>query len=289
VNVGSLVRRILGARGNLRKIRFREAGRVLEWYVPDDTLWLAVKDNLVLSDYEQMGISLPAIKGLVIDAGANVGLFSLRAALYADRVVALEPHPEILPILRLNMFRSASFNVEVRPKALWIDSTGVELVEGQDSAGSSVFGTSGRRFQVESTTLDDLVEEVGKVELLKLDIEGAEFQVLLGCQSETLAQISAIVAEVHLEERAAMLPALVERLRGFGFETVVRERPIHYWRESMRRTITGWSDVVGLTPLKISVITIYSLVGLGRALSLPVEPERDRLKLLYAVRENPSA
>jgi FkbM family methyltransferase len=282
--MGSLTRRMLGAKGNLRRIRLREAGRVVEWYVPDDALWLAVKDNLILREYEQLGISLSAVRGCVIDAGANVGLFCMRAALYADRVIALEPHPEVSLLLRLNAIRNAICNIDVRRTALWTDSAGVQLTEGPSSGAASLYGGTGRKFDVESATLDDLVSDVGEIELVKLDIEGAEFPVLLDCRAETLSHISAIVAEIHLERGDAHLPALVERLEACGFTTAIREPPIHYWIESMRRTISNWPAVMGLTPLKMIIVAIYSAAALGRVLGLPFEPEAEKLKLLFAVR-----
>ena len=45
-----------------------------------------------------------------------------------------------------------------------------------------------------------------------------------------------------------------------------------------------WSKVEGLILLKLAVIIIYTLVGLGRVLGLPVEPEAESLRFLYAVR-----
>ncbi len=284
MDVGSLVRQLLGARGNLRKVRFREQGRELECYVPDDTIWIAVKDNLVLREYDLMGVQLDDIRGVIVDAGAHAGLFSLRAAVAAQRVVALEPNPEMEALFRLNVTRNASSNVQILPKALWVDEAGVELVEGSHSAASSVFANGGRRFRAGSLTLDSLVASLGHIDLLKLDIEGAEFPVLCGCSPETLASISAIVAELHLERAGTMLPKLVGHLTASGFTVLVRESPLHYWRESMGQAMDSWSKVEGLVLLKLAVIIIYTLVGLGRMLGLPLEPEAEKLKFLYAVR-----
>ncbi len=288
MDVGSLIRQLLGARGNLRKVRFREQGRQLECYVPDDTLWIGAKDNLVIREYDLMGVQLDAIRGVIVDAGAHAGLFSLRAAVSAQQVVALEPHPEMEALLRLNVTHNASKNIQVLPKALWVDEAGVELVEGSHSAASSVFGNGDRRFRVGSLTLDSVVASVGYVDLLKLDIEGAEFPVLCECQPETLARISSIVAELHLESRSTMLPMLVKHLTAAGYVVTVRETPLHYWRESMRQTLDSWSKLEGLISLKLAVIVIYTLVGLGRIVGLPVEPDAEKLKFLYAVQPEKS-
>jgi FkbM family methyltransferase len=284
VDVGAVVRRLLGGRGNLRRIRFHEGKRFIEWYVPDDSLWIAVKDNLVLREYEHLGIDLGQVYATVIDAGAHVGLFALRAAVNARKVIALEPHPELHGLLRMNILGNGFDNIEAVPKALWVDGKEIDLIEHSHSAEASVFGKGGRAFHVETTTLDAVVRDAGRVDLLKLDIEGAEFEVLCGCSQETLAQIDRIVAELHLAGRASRLPDLVRRLQSCGFQVGVREQPVHYWGESISRALRSWQDVESLTALKLAVLIVYSLVALGRIVSLPVEPDASKLKFLYAVR-----
>jgi FkbM family methyltransferase len=287
VDVGAVIRKALGERGDLRKIRFREAGRLLEWYVPDDSIWMAVKDNLVVREYERCGINLSAAQGTVIDAGANAGLFALRAAVHARKVIALEPHPSLHELLRLNIRHNAVQNIEALSKALWVGDDGVELVEGVHSGNASIFGGRGRRFQVESMTLDSLVANVGSVDLLKLDIEGAEFAILSDSRPETLAQISNIVAELHLEGREWMLPRTIEHLQTSGFRVTVRDQPIRYWRETVDHTLGGWHDLAGLVALKTAVLWIYSLAALARWMSVPRALQSDNLKFLYASRTPP--
>ena len=73
-------------------------------------------------------------------------------------------------------------------------------------------------------TLDDLVQNAGleRIDLLKMDIEGAEYPVLLSTAPETLARVRCLVLEYHEFEAAAWRPAmLVEHLQAQGFETAV--------------------------------------------------------------------
>lgn len=285
MDVGAAIRRSLGERGDLRKIRFREGGQSLQWYVPDDSIWMAVKDNLVVREYERCGINLSTFDGTVIDAGANAGLFALRAAVHAKRVIALEPHPVLCELLRLNIRQNAAPNVEALSTALWVGDGGVELIEGMHSGNSSVLGGRGRRFEVGSISLDTLVADVGTVDLLKLDIEGAEFAVLSESRPETLAQISNIVVELHLQGREGLLPPLIEHLDESGFRVTVRDQPIRYWRETVNHTLGGWHDLAGLATLKTAVLLIYSVAALARVISIPAELlVADKLKFLYASR-----
>ena len=69
---------------------FREEGVELRCTVNEDNLWIAVKDNLLLAEYEREGVSLRDVSGVVVDAGAHVGVFSLLASVHARSVVAIE-------------------------------------------------------------------------------------------------------------------------------------------------------------------------------------------------------
>jgi FkbM family methyltransferase len=285
VDAGSLIRRVLGERGDLRRIRFREGSRSIECFVPDDSIWIAVKDNLLLHEYERMGINLNAVRGTVLDAGAHAGLFTLRAAVNAERVIALEPNPDMYAILRMNVARNGVQNVETLSRALWTDSGHIDLVEGAHSAATSVFATGQRRFRVEAATIEDVLAGVGQVDLLKLDIEGAEFGVLRSTSPETRERISAIAAELHLNGRPAELPELVQHLLSCGYRVSVLEQPLHYWRDSMVHTLRSWRNLESQTSLKVAVIAIYSLAAAARMLAFRVEADPPELKFLYAVRD----
>jgi FkbM family methyltransferase len=69
--------------------------------------------------------------------------------------------------------------------------------------------------RVLTVTLDDLVQNAGleRIDLLKMDIEGAEYPVLLSTAPETLARVRCLVLEYHEFEAEAWRPAmLVEHL-----------------------------------------------------------------------------
>ena len=88
-----------------------EGGVYFRCKVNEDSLWGAVKDNLVLAEYEREGVRLQALSGVVLDAGAHVGTFALLASVHAKRVVALEAHPENYSMLQHNISRNHTTNV----------------------------------------------------------------------------------------------------------------------------------------------------------------------------------
>jgi FkbM family methyltransferase len=278
----------IGDRGRTRRITFNAAGQAFQADVGEDTLWVAVKDVLLLSEYERAGIRLAEMSGTVVDAGAHLGLFALLASAHAEKVFAFEAHPENFAALTANIARNGRGNIVPRQCAVWSAPGRVQLVEGPHSGAGSILAGDGRAFDVEAETLDSIVAETGPVDLLKIDIEGAEFDVLDHASEATLRQISTIVGELHLEGRLERLSPTVARLRDAGFSVVVRRPPIAHWRESMRALIRNRRRLRREHRLRFTVAAVYTLVALVRPMLPPrSRPEtRDQLAFLYARRSS---
>jgi FkbM family methyltransferase len=274
---------LIGDRGRVRSVSFREGSRAFRARVNEDNLWGAVKDNLVLAEYERAGIRLEGAHGVVIDAGAHVGLFSLLASAHARTVVALEAHPSNFALLAANVADNEAENVDARQRALWSEQGSVDLVEGPQSGAGSILGGEGRAITVVADTLDSIVAETGPVDLLKLDIEGAEFAVLEHASDETLHRIGAIVAELHLEGQQERLAPTLDRLRESGFAVVVRRPPSAHWRESMHAVLRSRSRLRRELRLRLAVVALYSLIAALRPVWKP-EATDDELLFLYATR-----
>ena len=127
---------------------------------------------------------------VVVDIGANVGYFSLLAADLvgpAGTVYAVEPEPQNNAILRKNVHLNSYSNVRVIEKAVSNRTGPVQLfLSALDNGSHSISDAAARGVagdvQVAATTLDDLLEDEGwpKVDLVKIDVEGAEMLVLEG-------------------------------------------------------------------------------------------------------------
>ena len=127
-----------------------------------------------------------------VDVGANVGLFSCLAARRGKRVVAIEPLRENQDYLYRNILDNDLTEIEVftmgvsRTHGLLTlhgGGTGASLVPGWAAAPEA------RRATIALTTLDTLLGSrfVGERLLIKIDVEGAEMDVLQGAQ-ETLSR-----------------------------------------------------------------------------------------------------
>jgi FkbM family methyltransferase len=123
----------------------------------------------------------------VVDVGANIGWNAIRAARLAGprgRVVAVEPTPDTLAVLRRNVAASGLGTIVVEPVAAG-SSGGTRdfFVRGGVSAVNSLYPESRYArvtevLRVQVVRLDDLVE--GPAAVVKIDVEGAELDVLEG-------------------------------------------------------------------------------------------------------------
>jgi FkbM family methyltransferase len=138
----------------------------------------------------------------VIDVGANIGYNTIYAARLAGprgRVIALEPTPDTLTVLRHNIAASGLANVAIEPVAAGGSAGSCDFfIRGEISAVNSRYPDS-RYASVTSvvrvpvTPLDDLVE--GAADMVKIDVEGAELDVLDGMSRLLRAPAITLIVE----------------------------------------------------------------------------------------------
>jgi FkbM family methyltransferase len=138
---------------------------------------------------------------VVIDIGANIGVFSIYAATQAEdvRVYALEPFPENCDWLKRNVEENELDNVVVFEKAVSGDSKAKTLYVSDAWVGHSLNNQeeSVGKIEIECVTLDDLTQTVAQCDLLKIDCEGCEYDVLYNSSYSTFRKIRKIVGEYH--------------------------------------------------------------------------------------------
>jgi FkbM family methyltransferase len=155
---------------------------------------------------------------LIIDGGANIGLSVLYfKKLYPrSRIIAFEPDPRIFQVLEKNCATFALQDVELVPKALWICETQLDFVQ-EGSVAGRVSGDQqlGKIIKVGATRLNNYLNQ--SVDFLKLDIEGAETDVLKDCVNK-LFSIQRLFVEYHsLADRPQCLHELISILHSSGF------------------------------------------------------------------------
>lgn len=133
---------------------------------------------------------------VIYDCGSNIGTSVLFFKEYypGAKIKAFEAEPKIFSILKQNIEFNKVDNVELFHKAVWINNDGIEITsEGAD--GSSIFG-EGSKTKIDSVRLKELIEKEDSIDFLKIDIEGAETEVLKDCEN-SLKNIRNIFIEYH--------------------------------------------------------------------------------------------
>jgi FkbM family methyltransferase len=168
-------------------------------------------------------IELPQSPETIIDAGANIGLSAVDFALrYPQaRIIAIEPEMENFQLLRKNI---ASFqNIIPLQAALWSQETTLALVDpGAGAWGFQTVATApaAERIQtVRAITIEAIKAtfQITRIDLLKLDIEGAEKEVFEN-SSSWLPAVRALILELHDEIRAGCEAAFRSAMRDFDCE-----------------------------------------------------------------------
>lgn len=159
------------------------------------------------SDIEPELAALPHVLGpggVVVDVGANSGVYSLVAArIVGDSgvVISLEPNPRMLAVLQRNVARNSYTNVRLRGLAAGSGCGSARFFEnsGMPHSFSLVPGAAGTSsFSVLTVDLDTLLgwEEVTRVDLIKIDAEGSEGAVLAGARQTIARHRPVIIAEL---------------------------------------------------------------------------------------------
>jgi FkbM family methyltransferase len=160
----------------------------------------------------------PEADDVVVDAGANVGLFSIWLARRYPRcrVFALEPFPENFAILEKNLTATGCRNVRPFHVALgahagtgtMVATTGRSLDHRLDTTGDPVTGG------VRIVTLNAFMTEnqLETIDFLKMDIEGNEYDVFSTLPEECLGRINRMGIEYHDNLQPGTLAFLKDRL-----------------------------------------------------------------------------
>ena len=143
----------------------------------------------------------------IVDAGANIGMFSVWAAkqLPEARIFALEPYPETFSNLQYNL-RANHLGAQVKAIQVALSSQSGERMMPRDGESqrrrlvpADEVTTGERVVKVPCMSLADLAGrwELKQIDLLKMDIEGSEWEVLFLTPAPVLQLIQRIQFEYH--------------------------------------------------------------------------------------------
>ncbi len=267
-----LKRLVYPDRDGFYRLRFLERGGWISALVPDQERFGLARELVLQRIYDMAG----GVGGeTVVDAGANVGMFSLVASRHAKRVIAIEPDPINYRVLDLNLKANEIANVEALNAALWTQDGEISFATGSHATDGSVSSNGEGNLTVNSVSLETIVDRYGDIDLLKLDIEGAEEDVLPA--TDVLPRVRRIVAELHLTEPDEERP-MVEALERAGFVVTIVPASSLYAPKWVRTVLRNLRALDGQKLIKLGVFA-YLLAPITK----PRRPGRD-MPLLVATR-----
>ena len=169
-----------------------------------------------------------------VDVGANFGYFTCLVAAHMNgnaqsKVVAIEPNPELLRLLRINLTINWSLApVEIKPIAVGDTHASVVLTVPRDRAANGrlcadppLATKTERQFNVVQQPLDSVLADEPRVTVLKVDVEGFELAVFRGA-TETLSRKDIILvfewSLSQIREAGFEAEAIVGCLLSHGFK-----------------------------------------------------------------------
>jgi len=166
----------------------------------------------------------------VIDIGAHIGLFSLLVSQLCKtgKILSFEPVSENFDLLVSNLKLNHIKNILPFNMAVSKNSGRLDLFLNNDQSAHSIFSKSSESINVESTSLQKIFEEhkISSCKILKLDCEGAEYEIIDSLPSEYLDKIQNMVIEYHLADtKPELVKSLILKIKNAGFK--IKTRPHH--------------------------------------------------------------
>ena len=185
---------------------------------------------------------------LYLDVGANEGYFSIIASKLvgkSGRVLSVEPQGRLQEVIYRNMELNSAFNIHVFQLAI-SDISGtarISLLPDMNTGGSGLFAATKYKIPtqiVPQVTLSGFIDllDVTKIKLMKLDIEGFEYEAVLGSRDLFASEvIESIALELHpsiLAQRGKSGEEIVAFLEDCGYKQVASYKTLIMSKNSVQ-------------------------------------------------------
>jgi FkbM family methyltransferase len=194
-------------------LKFRSRNQLIKKKIHGKTMYLDPFDKGISKELAIYGNHEPVATQLIqkeieegdviVDIGANIGYFVLIEAGLVNgegKIVALEPSPQNARLLKHNVEKNKIENVFIHQIAVGEKTGKANLYLSEKSNRNSLIPRNEleyKEIEVNVTTLDDLLEKEERVNLIRMDIEGGEFNVINGMEKTLKKFRPKIFLELH--------------------------------------------------------------------------------------------
>ena len=157
-------------------------------------------------------------KSTMIDVGANIGNHTLFFSNYFSKVIALEPHERIFKVLKLNTeqkkniqilkFAASDRNHYSYLKSKMYNLSGSNLINKKNKSSQKVI----------CKKIDNIIKKTEKINLIKIDVEGHEYEVLKGASKIIKKNKPLVLFEHHLNNFKLNVSPTLNLLKKMGYK-----------------------------------------------------------------------
>ncbi|MCA9392429.1 FkbM family methyltransferase [candidate division WWE3 bacterium] len=162
-------------------------------------------DRFIIDEVFKLAVYGDVVKdaSVIVDLGANIGAFSIYAATKATNAIvySVEPEPANFATLQENVTLNNLDNVHLLNAAMGSRDGNVQLYTSNDNSGAHTLlrDQGGETVNVKSKRFETFMVEqsLATIDVLKIDVEGLEYEILDSITTETFAKIKSLLIEFH--------------------------------------------------------------------------------------------
>lgn len=191
---------------------------------------IAFLENFILEANTSHKIFQIQCNDIVVDIGAHVGYFTLFAAKRATegKVIAFEPSNESFLLLEKNIKINSYKNIIPEKIAITkIKGKQILYLNRENEISNTIYKQKENLSEekINTMTLQDIFEKyrLEKIDFLKMDCEGAEYEIIMNVPSSILNKIQKISMEIHEEMVPYTKEVMIENLKKHGFNVEIQK------------------------------------------------------------------
>lgn len=165
---------------------------------------------------------------VIIDIGGHIGLFALYASIMSPKgkIISIEPYPQNFLLLKENIINNNLNNTIFVNKAITDSNKNIELfIDTCDDAAHSIYDNGKNSICINGITLGEIMNknQISKCDMLKMDCEGAEFEIIKSLSDDDLLKIEKLCLEYHLKGNNSLpLESLKNRLEKMNYHVNIK-------------------------------------------------------------------
>lgn len=181
----------------------------------------------LLREYEKPGFEIHN-DDTIIDIGSHIGLFTLFASQFCKdgRIFCFEPVKENYDMLLSNLQLNDITNVKSFNSAVSEKKGEVKIHLNDDESGHSMFINGTKFIQIQSTSLKDIIDSnnLEKCDYVKMDCEGAEYDIINSLPEDYFNKIQKMCIEYHfIDEKPHLVENMKKKLAKLAYELSSRD------------------------------------------------------------------